>query len=86
MRALGLALCLILFKAQASLALDPKPVVEVQPGYRTWTLESDHPRYKLERLMADLRSLDPWTHEAALKGAGFEKERVHTNLRWPEFE
>lgn len=86
MRALGLIISLTLLGVQTLFALDPLPVVEVQPGYRTWTLESSHPRYKLERLMADLRSRDAWTHEAALKGAGFEKERVHTDLRWPRFE
>lgn len=66
-------------------ALDPLPIVQQGPGYRTWTLEQDLPLLKLEDAMAGLRSPDQRTYLETLHKLGIVKELVGRELAWPQF-
>src|SRR5262245_16726746 len=70
--------------ASAARALDPLPVVQQGPGYRTWTLEADHRLLKLEGVLHDLRSADRMTYTKVLEDLGIKQELQGREMAWPE--
>jgi hypothetical protein len=72
--------------ARPGLCLDPLPVVEQGPGFRTWMIESHRPLLKLEDALAGLRSPDRMTYEATLDSLGLQKRLEGREISWPELE
>lgn len=82
----SLALVGLLGLAPRAWSLDPLPVVEQGPGYKTWMVESHHPLLRLEDALHDLRSSDRRTYEKVLEDLGLQKRLEGRELAWPELE
>jgi hypothetical protein len=66
------ALALLLAAVRPALALDPLPVIETGPGFKTWMVESHRPLLKLDDALQDLRSPDRRVYEGALENLGLQ--------------
>ena len=64
--------------------MDPLPDVQTGPGYRTWTLEADHPLLKLEDALAGMRSTDRRTYLKTIEALGLKEEMQGRELAWPD--
>lgn len=80
------ALMGLLALAPKAWSLDPRPVIETGPGFKTWVVESHHPLLRLEDLLHDLRSPDRRVYEKALDDIGLHKRLEGRELSWPELE
>jgi hypothetical protein len=72
--------------ARPVFSLDPLPVIEQGPGYKTWMIESHRPLLKLDDVLHDLRSADRRVYEQALQDLGLHKRLEGRELAWPELE
>jgi hypothetical protein len=83
---LALAVAALVAPARPAFCLDPLPVIEQGPGFKTWTIESERPLLKLEDVLAGLRSSDRMTYESTLTSLGLQKRMEGRELAWPELE
>jgi hypothetical protein len=83
---LSVAFLGLLALAPKAWSIDPLPVIEQGPGFKTWTVESHHPLLRLEDVLEALRSPDRRIYEGALNDLGLMKRLEGRELAWPELE